>query len=75
MGGDMALGDISATPTEEGSEYGGVDGLIQPQPHEPTPSERRMLLTRSGPAEDPGSGSDVITEAAGPGGGVKGLNS
>lgn len=27
-----------------GSEFGGVGGIIQPPPHEPTPAERRMQL-------------------------------
>ena len=33
------------------SEFGGVDGLIQPPPHDPTAHERMMLMRRTG--QDP----------------------
>lgn len=71
-------GDFSEGKTDEGSEYGGLDGLVQLPPHEPTPSELRALLTRSAPvsqAHDVGSGSEFAAEfgAAGPGAGVQPL--
>jgi hypothetical protein len=28
----------------KGSEYGGVEGLVQPEPHTPTPSESLMMM-------------------------------
>jgi hypothetical protein len=36
---------ISSTPTDHfsASEFGGVDGLIQPPPHEPDASENLMI--------------------------------
>lgn len=70
----MAVGDFSEGRTDEGSEYGGLDGLVQLPPHEPTPSELRALLTRNAPPElahDPGAGAAFITQAAGPGAGVQ----
>lgn len=39
----------------DGSEYGGVPGLVQPPPHVPTASERRMQIMFIDPA-DPGTG-------------------
>lgn len=44
---------MAEDPTR-GSEYGGVPGLIQPSPHDPTdyPSEVRHLMMRTNPAGD-----------------------
>lgn len=39
----------------DGSEYGGVSGLVQPAPHVPSASERRMQIMFIDPA-DPGDG-------------------
>jgi hypothetical protein len=35
---------VSEHDPETGSEFGGVPGMIQPPPHEPTPSERLRQL-------------------------------
>lgn len=35
---------ISQEDPDTGTEYGGVSGLVQPPPHEPTASERLMML-------------------------------
>jgi hypothetical protein len=34
-----------------GSEFGGVPGLIQPPPHKPTASERRMMVMAIDPTD------------------------
>lgn len=39
----------SSVPTEKGSEFGGVPGLIQPPPHELTVEEKSKVM-RSVPA-------------------------
>lgn len=36
---------------EDGSEYGGVEGLIQPSPHEPTAAEKLQLIYVLNPAQ------------------------
>lgn len=45
----IAYNDSTAT------EYGGVAGLVQPPPHVPTASERRMQIYAIDPT-DPGAG-------------------
>lgn len=42
---------VSKENPDNGTEYGGVGGLIQPPPHEPTPSERLMQLLQLDPLD------------------------
>jgi len=60
--------DILDNPEDyrTGSEYGGVPGLVQPAPHVPTASERRMALMFIDPS-DPGTetGSVIPPELEG----------
>ena len=35
-----------------GSEYGGVPGLVQPDPHQPRASEKLMGLYQTDPADE-----------------------
>lgn len=43
---------VSETDYRTGSEFGGVDGLIQPPPHVPTASERLMMIRQIDPMDD-----------------------
>jgi hypothetical protein len=43
---------ISETDYRDGSEFGGVDGLIQPAPHNPTASERLHMVYAIDPLDD-----------------------
>lgn len=47
---------VSEEDYRTGSEFGGVGGLIQPPPHNPTASERLHMLYAIDPT-DPGDGS------------------
>jgi hypothetical protein len=40
----------STRDLRKGSEYGGVEGLVQPAPHVPTPSESLMMIYATDPA-------------------------
>lgn len=52
--------DPTATESyANGSEYGGVAGLIQPAPHVPTASERLMMTYAIDPTDD-GSRTDSV---------------
>lgn len=44
----MAINRNQYDPTK-GSEYGGVPGLIQPPPHEPTNKEKLMMIYQTLP--------------------------
>ncbi len=50
---------ISTTPASEGSEFGGVPGLIQPPPHSLTPSEILQQIHNIDPSDD-GTHEDSI---------------
>ena len=50
---------VSEEDYREGSEFGGVDGLIQPPPHVPDASERLMMLKAIDPT-DPGDRDDSV---------------
>jgi hypothetical protein len=43
---------VSEVDYREGSEFGGVPGLIQPAPHTPNASERLMSIYAIDPADD-----------------------
>jgi len=43
---------ISNKSTTRGSEYGGVEGMIQPPPHKPTPPEKLKLIYQTNPYAD-----------------------
>jgi hypothetical protein len=40
----MPVGKRRARDIEKGSEFGGVDGLVQPAPHTPTPREELIAI-------------------------------
>lgn len=50
---------VSGEDPNNGSEFGGVGGLIQPPPHSPSASERLMMIHNIDPADD-GTGEDSI---------------
>lgn len=50
---------VSDTHYSQGSEFGGVDGLIQPPPHVPTAGERLSMIYAIDPTDD-GSRSDSV---------------
>lgn len=41
---------ISKRPTTQGSEFGGLDNIIQPLPHQPTAQEQCTLIKATNPA-------------------------
>jgi hypothetical protein len=43
---------VSQTSYREGSEFGGVDGLIQPAPHVPNSAERLHMIYAIDPLDD-----------------------
>lgn len=43
---------VSTEDTSRGSEFGGVGGLIQPPPHNPTASERLSMMYAIDPMDD-----------------------
>lgn len=43
---------LSEEDYRDGSEYGGVGGLIQPLPHQPTSSERLSMIYAIDPTDD-----------------------
>lgn len=43
---------VSDEDYRTGSEFGGVGGLIQPEPHAPTASERMMMVKAIDPMDD-----------------------
>jgi phosphoribosylamine-glycine ligase len=43
---------VSTVDYQTGSEFGGVDGVVQPAPHKPTASERRMMVMAIDPTDD-----------------------
>jgi hypothetical protein len=43
---------VSETHYSAGSEFGGVDGIIQPAPHVPTASERLSMTYAIDPMDD-----------------------
>lgn len=43
---------VSTEDYREGSEFGGVGGLIQPPPHNPTASERLHMIYAIDPQDD-----------------------
>lgn len=49
---------------QTGSEYGGVDGLIQPAPHDPanSPNETLMLMYGTNPAAGFPEGQNLETQ-------------
>jgi hypothetical protein len=51
---------VSDVDPNNGSEFGGVAGLIQPDPHQLTPSETLMQMYAIDPADD-GSEPDSVT--------------
>lgn len=49
------IDSVNLTSTEDyrtGTEFGGVAGMIQPSPHVPTASERRMQIMHIDPMDD-----------------------
>jgi hypothetical protein len=50
---------VSPISYRDGSEFGGVAGLIQPPPHVPTASERMMMIRAIDPMDD-GTRSDSV---------------
>jgi hypothetical protein len=60
----MAAKDRRNLDYRKGSEYGGVEGLIQPPPHDPadSPSETRMMMFRMNPAADFPAGLNLDTQ-------------
>lgn len=50
---------VSPDPYADGSEFGGVDGLIQPPPHVPTAAERLGMIYAIDPMDD-GSRADSV---------------
>ena len=46
------------------SEYGGADGLIQPEPHVVTPSEANAAIVRAGMADGLDAFGEVIVDPA-----------
>ena len=51
---------VSQTPYTIGTEFGGVDGLIQPPPHVPTASERLSMIYAIDPMDDGTRGDSVL---------------
>lgn len=43
---------VSTDDPADGSEFGGVSGLIQPPPHKPSASERLSMIYAIDPADD-----------------------
>ena len=43
---------VSTDDTAKGSEYGGVGGVVQPPPHNPTASERLSMIYAIDPLDD-----------------------
>lgn len=43
---------VSQEDAQNGSEFGGVGGLIQPAPHAPTGSERLSMIYAIDPGDD-----------------------
>lgn len=43
---------VSTTDYRTGTEFGGVDGLIQPPPHRPTAAERLHMMYAIDPTDD-----------------------
>ncbi len=50
---------ISTEDYRTGSEFGGVPGMIQPEPHIPTASERLRMIYAIDPTDD-GTRSDSV---------------
>lgn len=50
---------VSTVDYRDGSEFGGVRGLIQPPPHVPTASERLSMLYAIDPCDD-GTHTDSV---------------
>lgn len=50
---------VSTEDPERGSEFGGVPGLIQPPPHNPSASERLSMIYAIDPLDD-GSRPDSV---------------
>ncbi len=51
--------------TEPESEYGGASGLIQPDPHDLTPSESNSAMTRAALANGTPISDDVVDPVTG----------
>lgn len=51
---------VSTEDYRQGSEFGGVGGLIQPSPHVPTASERLMMVYAIDSCDD-GTRGDSVT--------------
>lgn len=51
---------VSTEDTSLGSEFGGVGGLIQPPPHNPTGSERLSMIYAIDPTDDGTSATSVL---------------
>jgi len=51
---------VSTESYRDGSEFGGVGGLIQPPPHVPTASERLAMIYAIDPLDD-GTRGDSVT--------------
>ncbi|WP_395690679.1 hypothetical protein [Nocardioides sp.] len=65
----MASGPIqylgeSAEQRTPASEYGGADGLIQPDPHTLTPSEANAAIIRAGMADGLDAFGEVVVDPA-----------
>lgn len=50
---------VSEEDYRDGSEFGGVGGLIQPPPHVPTASERLLMVYAIDPTDDGTRGDSV----------------
>lgn len=53
---------ISKKPTNLGSQYGGVDNIIQPFPHEPTAGEKITLAYATNPSANFPAGENPQVE-------------
>lgn len=51
---------VSTEDPDDGSEYGGVGGLIQPPPHTPTASERLSMIYAIDPDDDGTQPNSVV---------------
>jgi hypothetical protein len=51
---------VSTENPDLGSEYGGVGGIIQPPPHNPTASERLTMIYAIDPDDDGTQADSVV---------------
>lgn len=51
---------VSTEDPDDGSEYGGVAGIVQPPPHTPTASERLSMIYAIDPDDDGTQADSVV---------------